>query len=232
MQHLDLPVGGEAMKNNMDNYVQAKFNNLKTDGDEGECESEYQQLLLNIDLASAQVNHKPEVTNKPNLRHIPRIVWMIMIVGVLHNLTDGLAVGASFAGGVSGGISTTLAVLFHEIPHEIGDFVILLKAGIKPKYAILFASATYIASLVGSFAGVALGKELDIVEWIFAVTAGMFLYIALVELLPDTIDATEEAVANRRVTFLWQNVGFLLGTFIMALIALYEDKIKLLTKSY
>ncbi len=48
---------------------------------------------------------------------------------------------------------------------------------------MLITAFTYIASLIGGFTGVALGKELDIVEWIFAATAGMFLYIALVELV-------------------------------------------------
>ena len=55
-----------------------------------------------------------------SFRTVPRIVWMLYISGVLHNITDGLAVGASFAGDFPGGISTTLAILFHEIPHAIG----------------------------------------------------------------------------------------------------------------
>lgn len=53
--------------------------------------------------------------------------------------------------------------------------------------AISFITSTYIASFVGCYTGVALGRELNIVEWIFAVTAGMFLYIALVELVRITI---------------------------------------------
>lgn len=57
---------------------------------------------------------------KFSFRTVPRIVWMLYISGALHNVTDGLAVGASFAGGFPGGISTTLAILFHEIPHAIG----------------------------------------------------------------------------------------------------------------
>ncbi len=61
--------------------------------------------------------------------------------------------------------------------------MILVNAGIRAKYAILVAALTYVASFIGCFAGVALGKELDIVEWIFGATAGMFLYIALVELV-------------------------------------------------
>ena len=54
--------------------------------------------------------------------------------------------------------------------------------------AIMFISSTYIASFAGCYTGVALGRELNIVDWIFAVTAGMFLYIALVELVSAVID--------------------------------------------
>ena len=66
---------------------------------------------------------------------------------------------------------------------SIGDCVVLLSAGLRAKYAMILISSTYLASFVGCYVGVALGQELNIVAWIFAVTAGMFLYIALVELV-------------------------------------------------
>ena len=61
--------------------------------------------------------------------------------------------------------------------------MILLNAGLKTRNALGLTIITYIASFAGVFTGVALGEELNIVEWIFGVTAGMFLYIALVELV-------------------------------------------------
>ena len=61
--------------------------------------------------------------------------------------------------------------------------MILLNAGIRIRYALSIAILTYIASFLGAYVGVALGQELNIVEWIFGITAGMFLYIALVELV-------------------------------------------------
>ena len=61
--------------------------------------------------------------------------------------------------------------------------MVLLNSGLKAKVAIFLMSLTYIMSFIGCYTGVALGRELNIVEWIFAVTAGMFLYIALVELV-------------------------------------------------
>ena len=59
----------------------------------------------------------------------------------------------------------------------------LLSAGLRARHAMMLISSTYLASFAGCYVGVALGQELNIVGWIFAVTAGMFLYIALVELV-------------------------------------------------
>ncbi len=116
MPQFHLQARGEDLQRSVDKYIEARFKNLKNENEAEEDESEYQQLLLNFD----STNSRPS-SSASQLRLIPRVVWMILIGGVLHNLTDGLAVGASYAGSISGGISTTLAILFHEIPHEIGE---------------------------------------------------------------------------------------------------------------
>ena len=67
--------------------------------------------------------------------------------------------------------------------------MVLINSGLKAKVALLFMSSTYITSFIGCYCGVALGRELNIVQWIFAVTAGMFLYIALVELVSSLFRA-------------------------------------------
>eukprot|EP00795_Rhopilema_esculentum_P016201 gene16201-7573_t len=225
--HVTLPVDNDS---NSCKLEKKAWSNSKSESEkckENLPDSERSKLLEGDAHKKTKTNFQIEVGDDGlSLHKIPRIVWMIMIGGFLHNLTDGLAVGASFAGSFPGGISTTLAILFHEIPHAIGDFVVLLSSGLRAKVAMTFISLTYSASFVGCFTGVALGKELNIVDWIFAVTAGMFLYIALVELLPDTIDDAEEHGPRHMSSFFWQNVGFLIGAGGMALIAAYEDAIK------
>merc|ERR1712027_67642 len=66
-----------------------------------------------------------------------------------HNFTDGLAIGASFLAGESIGIITTLTILLHEVPHEIGDFAILIQSGVPRDKAIALQALTAVGALTG-----------------------------------------------------------------------------------
>lgn len=61
------------------------------------------------------------------------VAWMVIMGDGLHNFTDGMAIGAAFSGSIAGGFSTAVAVFCHELPHELGDFAMLLKAGMTMK---------------------------------------------------------------------------------------------------
>ena len=79
--------------------------------------------------------------------------YLNIIIDALHNLTDGIAIGAAFASGKGFGIATTLSVFLHEIPHEIGDFAILVQSGFSLRNAFLMQFCTAIAAFVGTFIG-------------------------------------------------------------------------------
>ncbi|NXS63809.1 S39AA protein, partial [Brachypteracias leptosomus] len=162
---------------------------------------------------------------------IANIAWMVIMGDGIHNFSDGLAIGAAFSAGLTGGISTSIAVFCHELPHELGDFAVLLKAGMTVKQAIVYNLLSAMMAYIGMLIGTAVGQYANnITLWIFAVTAGMFLYVALVDMLPEMLhgDGDNEEHGYCPVgQFLLQNLGLLLGFAIMLVIALYEDKIVL-----
>uniref|UniRef100_A0A8C5K913 Zinc transporter ZIP10 n=1 Tax=Jaculus jaculus TaxID=51337 RepID=A0A8C5K913_JACJA len=160
---------------------------------------------------------------------IANIAWMVIMGDGIHNFSDGLAIGAAFSAGLTGGISTSIAVFCHELPHELGDFAVLLKAGMTVKQAIVYNLLSAMMAYVGMLIGTAVGQYANnITLWIFAVTAGMFLYVALVDMLPEMLhgDGDNEEHGFCPVgQFILQNLGLLFGFAIMLVIALYEDKI-------
>ncbi|XP_061464164.1 zinc transporter ZIP10 [Rhineura floridana] len=162
---------------------------------------------------------------------IANIAWMVIMGDGIHNFSDGLAIGAAFSAGLTGGISTSIAVFCHELPHELGDFAVLLKAGMTVKQAIVYNLLSAMMAYVGMLIGTAVGQYANnITLWIFAVTAGMFLYVALVDMLPEMLhgDGDNEEHGYCPVgQFILQNLGLLMGFAIMLVIALYEDKIVL-----
>ncbi|XP_027879235.1 zinc transporter ZIP10 isoform X2 [Xiphophorus couchianus] len=158
---------------------------------------------------------------------IASIAWMVIMGDGMHNFSDGLAIGAAFSSNITGGISTSVAVFCHELPHELGDFAVLLKAGMSVKQAIVYNLLSALMAYVGMVIGTAVGQYThSVTNWIFAVTAGMFLYVALVDMLPEMLHGdSEEHKRCHLGHFVLQNVGMLTGFAIMLLIAIFEDRI-------
>lgn len=160
---------------------------------------------------------------------VATLAWMVIMGDGLHNFSDGLAIGAAFTEGLSSGLSTSVAVFCHELPHELGDFAVLLKAGMTVRQAILYNVLSAMMAYLGMATGILIGHYAENISmWIFALTAGLFMYVALVDMVPEMLhnDAGEQGF-NHCGFFLLQNAGILLGFCIMLLIALFEHKIQL-----
>ncbi|KAM8849552.1 zinc transporter ZIP6 isoform 1-T2 [Spinachia spinachia] len=160
---------------------------------------------------------------------VATLAWMVIMGDGLHNFSDGLAIGAAFTKGLSSGLSTSLAVFCHELPHELGDFAVLLKAGMTVRQAILYNVLSAMTAYLGVVIGILIGHYAEnICMWIFALTAGLFMYVALVDMVPEMLhnDAGDHGFSHCGF-FLLQNAGILLGFCIMLLIAIFEPKIQL-----
>lgn len=102
-----------------------------------------------------------------------------------------------------------------------GDYAVLIQSGFSHYRALLWNFLSATTAIIGFFIGAALSSNEHIRQWIFAVTIGMFLYIALVDLLPTLL--ADGQVEFKR--FIVVNIGFLLGITIMFFLALFEDSL-------
>jgi zinc and cadmium transporter len=106
----------------------------------------------------------------------------------LHNLLDGIIIMVAFLSGFSNGIIVTIAVLFHELPQEVGDFGILLYGGFSKKKALLFNLGSALVAMLGGLLAFLLSTQIELFNFFFlAFSGGGFLYIASTELMPELL---------------------------------------------
>jgi len=135
-----------------------------------------------------------------------------------HNFTDGLAIGASFLVGPAVGMVTTITILLHEVPHEIGDFAILVQSGCTKKKAMCLQLLTAVGALAGTSCSLlAEGVGAAATAWILPFTAGGFVYIATVTVLPELLVGRSSLGQS-----LMEILAMLFGVGMMVLIAEYE----------
>jgi zinc transporter 7 len=149
-----------------------------------------------------------------------------IIADFAHNVTDGLAIGAAFATAktdheISAAFMTVLAILMHELPHELGDIALLIKSGMSRGAAIGMQVFTAIGCVVGSILGVLIessgkhGKS-ENQSWIIPFTAGGFLYIALAVIIPELLSVTYQGrkgssfrMGVLQIVFLYAGIYFM-----------------------
>jgi zinc and cadmium transporter len=111
--------------------------------------------------------------------------WVILLGDGVHNFVDGVLIAAAFMADPWLGVTTTLAVALHEIPQELGDFVLLLSAGWSKRRALLANGLSSLASVLGGLVGwLAFDSAHAALPYALAVAAASFLYIAVADLLP------------------------------------------------
>ncbi|CAC5365829.1 Zinc transporter ZIP14,Zinc transporter ZIP12,Zinc transporter ZIP4,Zinc transporter ZIP10,Zinc transporter foi,Zinc transporter ZIP6 [Mytilus coruscus] len=114
------------------------------------------------------------------------LAWMVIVGDAIHNFADGLAIGAAFSKDITVGLSTSIAVFCHELPHELGDFAALVSSGLSIKKAMVLNFISSLTAFLGLYIGI-LASSNDVARsWIFSAGAGMFIYVALANLVSST----------------------------------------------
>ncbi len=111
---------------------------------------------------------------------------LVLFTDGFHNLLDGAIIGASFLADFHLGVATTIAVVLHEIPQEIGDFAVLIHAGYSKKKALLWNFISALAAVLGLAIVFIFGNIFESVAKVFVpIAAGGFIYIAVADLIPE-----------------------------------------------
>lgn len=123
---------------------------------------------------------------------IKHFVFMILFGDGVHNFIDGLAIGASFLISIPVGIATSLAVILHEIPHEIGDFAALIHGGLNRKQALLYNFVSGLTAIFGTLFALILSKSIaGVNNFLIPFAAANLIYIAGTNLIPELHKETQ-----------------------------------------
>ena len=149
--------------------------------------------------------------------HVHPFAYMNLIGDSLHNFIDGLIIAGSYIISIPVGIATTLAVIFHEIPQEIGDFGILIHGGFKKVKAITLNFLTALVAVLGTLTGLILNKYIENIHlFLVPLTIGGFIYIAGSDLIPELHKETEVKKSFIQILF------FIIGILVMLALLLLE----------
>eukprot|EP01090_Pellita_catalonica_P007699 TRINITY_DN1829_c0_g1_i1.p1 TRINITY_DN1829_c0_g1~~TRINITY_DN1829_c0_g1_i1.p1 ORF type:complete len:293 (+),score=45.36 TRINITY_DN1829_c0_g1_i1:52-930(+) len=151
------------------------------------------------------------------IKSVKVAAYLNLLADTTHNFTDGMAIAASFLQGTSIGLTTMIAVFFHEIPHEIGDFAILVQSGFTRGEAMRAQLVTAIGAMLGTLLGLFIEGIGSSSAWILPVTAGGFIYIATVGALPELLKESSFGQTIKEV------VAFSIGVLLMVGVAYLEE---------
>ncbi|KAF2968956.1 hypothetical protein GQX73_g4592 [Xylaria multiplex] len=189
------------------------------------------------------VEKKDDITKKTEEKEVNPSVklggFLNLIADFTHNITDGLAMSASFYASPTIGATTTVAVFFHEIPHEVGDFALLVQSGFSKRAAMGAQFVTALGALLGTLIGIAVqefggnngvdgspigmtggiwGTSLSWGDLLLPFTAGTFLYVGTVAVIPELLETGPNKAVELRKTLV-QFAAVALGAGIMLYIS-------------
>ena len=149
----------------------------------------------------------------PEQAEMEAFAYMNLLGDAVHNLLDGVVIAAAYAVDIRVGVATTIAILFHEIPQEMGDFGVLIQGGVSRKRALFFNFVTALTALAGAGVTILLINLVDqVIVFLIPFSAGTFIYIAGSDLIPQL--HKEKAVRNSLLQLLFFSLGIAIMVFL------------------
>lgn len=150
--------------------------------------------------------------------HIHPFAYTNLVGDAVHNFLDGIIIAASYIVSVPAGIATTIAVILHEIPQEIGDFGVLLHGGFSKAKALGVNFISALFAILGAVLTLVLTDKISHLEFVLVpVAIGGFIYIASADLIPELHKHSQKIHRS-----LLQLLAFIAGIVVMALLLLLE----------
>ncbi|MEY4752219.1 MAG: hypothetical protein RIQ60_4433 [Pseudomonadota bacterium] len=135
--------------------------------------------------------------------------WSVLVGDSIHNFCDGLIIAAAFLADPHVGLVTALAIAAHEIPQEVGDYIVLLNAGLSRQRALVYNAISGLASVVGGVIGYfALAQFEAYLPYLLVVASSSFVYVSVADLIPQL----QQRLSAREtmLQILWLGLGLLL----------------------
>lgn len=149
--------------------------------------------------------------------HVHPVGKLVLFTDGVHNFIDGIIIGASFLVSIPIGIATTLAVVLHEIPQEIGDFAVLVHAGYSKKRALWLNFISALTAILGTAFVFIFGNfAQNSIIWFLPIAAGGFIYIAVADLIPEL-----QKTRNLKYS-VFQILTVIIGVGLIAILELLE----------
>lgn len=149
---------------------------------------------------------------KKEHEHKKPFTYLILFGDGIHNFIDGLIIAASFFVSVPFGIITTLLIISHEIPQELGDFAVLLYGGLRRSRALWYNFLSQIVCVLGGLIGYLSYAAYNVSTYLLAFAAGGFIYIAASDLVPELHHEKNILKSIRIILFFLLGIGFILLT--------------------
>ena len=128
---------------------------------------------------------------------------LILIGDGIHNMVDGVLIAAAFLTDVHLGVVTSIAVIAHEIPQELGDFAVLLHSGFSRGKALVYNMLTSLTTIIGGVAAYfSLSLANAVVPYVLAIAASSFIYIAVADLIPGLHKRTELSATLQQIVLI------------------------------
>jgi len=210
------PVVKAKVEKKDDGKKKEKVKSSDDEGDKKEEDDKKEDEKSEKSKGGAKAKGEKEIEEKEEVRVSG---YLNLFADFFHNFTDGLAIGASFLAGKNIGLVTTVTILFHEIPHEIGDYAILIQSGMRPFKAKCMQLVTAFGALTGCGLALIAGQGAGLESanlYILPFTAGGFIYIATVSVLPELLEGATLKQSAMEI------LALVVGIASMVLIAQYE----------